>query len=191
MPSSVFEDEIFTQEDFSNGLFESGTYDNCRFESCQFQACDLSGVRFTDTSFYDCDLSNVMLTEAALQTVRFVRCKLLGIHFSALRTFRLQVEFEECRLDFSSFTGLPLSGARFVKSQLREVDFTNTDLFKAIFDRSDLTNTHFENTNLQQADLQSAFGFQIDPEVNLIRKARFSPAGLPGLLVKYDLEINY
>ncbi len=191
MQNSLFEDETFNQKDFHATPLEAGTYDNCRFESCQLHELDLSGYRFTETVFIDCDLSNVILTEAALQTVQFIRCKLLGIHFSALRTFRLEVEFEECRLDFSTFTDLPIPKTRFSNCQLREVDFAGADLTKADFERSDLTGAVFENTTLQEADFRSALGFQIDPEQNLIRNTKFSPAGLPGLLTKYDLDIYY
>ena len=34
-----------------------------------------------------------------------------------------------------------------------------------------------------------AYNFDIDPEINMIKKALFSAQGLPGLLSKYQLKI--
>jgi hypothetical protein len=43
---------------------------------------------------------------------------------------------------------------------------------------------------LEKADLRTSFNYLIDPEVNKMRKAKFSIDGLPGLLGKYELEIT-
>jgi len=48
----------------------------------------------------------------------------------------------------------------------------------------------FENTILEKADFRTSFNYSIDPEKNRIRKARFSLAGISGLLDKYDIEID-
>ncbi|WP_419802798.1 hypothetical protein [Mucilaginibacter sp.] len=40
-----------------------------------------------------------------------------------------------------------------------------------------------------EADFSSAYNFSIDPENNRIKKAKFSVAGLPGLLEKFGLKI--
>ncbi len=51
-------------------------------------------------------------------------------------------------------------------------------------------NTTYNKTNLKQVDFVSATSYIIDPESNNIRKAKFSAAGLPGLLAKHDIEIE-
>jgi hypothetical protein len=48
----------------------------------------------------------------------------------------------------------------------------------------------FENTLLEKADLRTAFNYSIDPEMNRVKKAKFSIAGVTGLLDKYDIEIS-
>jgi len=70
------------------------------------------------------------------------------------------------------------------------VDFAETDLSMAIFKNSDLLNTSFMRTNLEKADFRSAFNYSIDPELNKIKKAKFSSDGLSGLLTKYHIEIE-
>jgi len=48
----------------------------------------------------------------------------------------------------------------------------------------------FENTNLQKVDLRSAINYSINPEINQIKKAKFSASGLRGLLEKYDIVVE-
>ena len=73
---------------------------------------------------------------------------------------------------------------------LSEVDFTECDLSEAKFINCDLTGAKFEQTILEKADFSTAYNFAIDPEINQMKKAKFSSFGLPGLLVKYGLEIK-
>ena len=48
----------------------------------------------------------------------------------------------------------------------------------------------FDNSNLEKVDFTTAFNFSIDPEINRIKKAKFSLAGVLGLLNKYDIIIE-
>jgi hypothetical protein len=43
---------------------------------------------------------------------------------------------------------------------------------------------------LEKADFRSAFNFSIDPEMNRMKKAKFSRTGVFGLLHKYNIEIE-
>ncbi|MEL6832229.1 MAG: pentapeptide repeat-containing protein [Bacteroidota bacterium] len=190
MSATLFADEHYQQRDFLAEALSAGTYDNCRFSSCQFTGLNLSGFRFTECQFEDCDLSNVELTETALQEVEFLRSKLLGIHFSACRTFRLELKFEQCVLDFSSFVGLPIPRTSFFECQIREADFREADLSKASFEKSDLSRSQFEYTNLEGADFRTAIHFLINPEENRLKGAQFSASNLSGLLAHYGLKIE-
>ena len=48
----------------------------------------------------------------------------------------------------------------------------------------------FENSILEKADLRTSRNYLIDPELNKIKKAKFSIHGIAGLLAKYDIEIE-
>ena len=48
----------------------------------------------------------------------------------------------------------------------------------------------FSNTILEVADFRNTANFIIDPELNYIRKAKFSGDSLFGLLYKYNLQIE-
>jgi uncharacterized protein YjbI with pentapeptide repeats len=73
---------------------------------------------------------------------------------------------------------------------MHEVDFTECDLCNSVFDNCDLTGAAFDKTNIEKADFRTSFSYIIDPEKNRIKKAKFSLTGLPGLLNKYDIEIE-
>jgi uncharacterized protein YjbI with pentapeptide repeats len=59
----------------------------------------------------------------------------------------------------------------------------------ALFENCDLERATFEKTILEKADMSTSFNYSIDPERNMIKKAKFSRNGLAGLLEKYDIEI--
>ena len=71
--------------------------------------------------------------------------------------------------------------------KLIEVDFTEAVLNGAIFDNCDLSRAIFAQTDLEKADFTTALNFNIDPEQNRIKKARFSKDGLAGLLIKHQI----
>jgi uncharacterized protein YjbI with pentapeptide repeats len=73
---------------------------------------------------------------------------------------------------------------------LQEVDFSEADLNSSIFDNCDLMRATFENTILEKVDLRTSYNYSLDPELNRIRKAKFSMSGIVGLLNKYDIEIG-
>jgi uncharacterized protein YjbI with pentapeptide repeats len=78
----------------------------------------------------------------------------------------------------------------FKYSQLKEVDFTESDLTNALFESCDLMMATFDHTILEIADFRSAFNYTIDPEINKLKGAKFSTLGLSGLLAKYNIEIE-
>jgi len=114
----------------------------------------------------------------------------LGLRFDTCDQFGLALSFENCILNHASFYSTKLKKTRFKDSQLQEVDFSNCDLTQAIFENCDLAKATFNNTNIEKADFRTAFNYSLDPEINKIKKAKFSVSGISGLLHKYDLDID-
>lgn len=163
--------------------------EQCRFVACDFSGADLTNKRFIDCLFERCNLSLATLAGTGLQHVTFSECKLSGVQFSACRDLLFEVNFAHCQLPYASFHGKRMRGTHFAHCVLTEVDFGYADLTEAIFQECNLTGALFERTQLTAADFTTAAGFLIDPETNPIKKARFSLAGLPGLLNKYDIKV--
>ena len=53
------------------------------------------------------------------------------------------------------------------------------------------TRATFSHTILEKADFRTSFNYSINPEINRIKKAKFSLIGIAGLLDKYDIEIDF
>jgi uncharacterized protein YjbI with pentapeptide repeats len=100
------------------------------------------------------------------------------------------MQFDNCVLNFSSFVEMKLKNMSFTNCTLHDVDFSGAVLSGAVFDNCDLKKAVFRITNLEQADFRTSYNFSIDPEINRVNKAKFSIAGLAGLLDKYDIVIE-
>lgn len=190
MSKAYIEDKHFQGDNFSEKRLETGEYENCQFSNCSFLNSDLSGIIFSDCTFSDCDMSMAKLNGTAFREVVFRNCKMLGLRFDACNTFSLSFGFDACLLNFASFFKLSLRGTRFNNCKLEDVEWIETDLSQAVFKQCDFRNAIFEKTILQGADLRSSFNFSIDPENNLVSKAKFSLTNVVGLLDKYKLVIE-
>ena len=167
-----------------------GEYENCTFKNCDFSNADFSDINFLECEFLGCNLSLVKLTHSSLREVKFIKCKLLGLHFEECNDLLISIDFADCILNISSFYRLKLKNTKFLNSAIIDVDFTETDLSNSVFENCDLKSTIFQNTNLEGADFRSSYNYSIDPELNRIRKAKFSMPWIIGLLDKYDIYIE-
>jgi fluoroquinolone resistance protein len=198
MAQVFIEEETFDKIDFTQKPLDKGEYEYCTFINCDFSKSDFSDIKFLECEFSGCNLSLVRLTQTALKDVKFKECKMLGLNFGECNEFGFVVYFDTCILKHSSFVSMATSLKQrirlkqtiFKNSQLDEVDFTECDLTAAVFDNCNLTETIFKNTILEKADFRTAYNYSIDPELNRIKKAKFSRSGIAGLLDKYDIEID-
>ena len=132
----------------------------------------------------------IQLASSSLKTIVFKNCKLMGIHFNNCDDFLFNVNFQDCVLDYSSFSNKKMPKTQFITCSLREVTFIGTNLSNASFDNCDLEGTLFSDTILKEANFKTAYNYKIDPEFNLLKKAKFSTKGIHGLLDKYDIKIE-
>lgn len=190
MPGTYYEDQTFDTIDFSTKPLALGEYEGCSFINCNFSNSDLSEMQFIDCRFRFCNLSMVKTIKTSFNGVAFLECKILGVNFENCSDYLFKVDFNKCVLNFSSFYKRNLKKTSFQGCTLQETDFTEADLTGASFEQCDLLNTRFERTILEKADLRSAVNYSIDPELNRIRKAKFSLQGIAGLLDKYDIGIE-
>jgi fluoroquinolone resistance protein len=198
MKQVLIVEKTFDKIDFTQTPLAKGEYEYCTFLNCDLSDADLSELKFLECEFSGCNLSLAKIAQTALNDIKFKNCKMLGMSFGECKQFGFAVNFDSCILNHSSFANLEspmnqrirLRQTVFKNSQLYEVDFTECDLGCSVFDKCDLTRTIFERTILERADFRTAFNYSIDPELNRIKKAKFSQSGIAGLLDKYDLEIE-
>lgn len=185
----IIENEAFSKIDFKVHELAK-EYEECEFDQSDFSNADLSDIIFIECTFKDCDFSNAKLSNTSFKDVTFQQCKMLGLHFDDCNKFLLEMRFENCTLNLSSFYQLKLKGIRFIDCQLQEIDFSRADLTNAQFHNCDLAQSIFNNTILEKADFRSALNYTFDPELNYIKKARFDKESIIGLLAKYDIDIS-
>lgn len=165
-------------------------YSRCTFDGLDLKSTDLKGKVFVECIFRNCDLSLAGVVRTSWRGVRFENCKLLGLRFDQCHDFLLELAFDTCILDLSSFHGLRLRNTEFSNCRLRETDLSSADLSGASFVACDLGGAVFDRTVLEGADLRTGQHYSIDPANNKIRKARFSRVGLEGLLHSSGIIIS-
>ncbi|MES2417134.1 MAG: pentapeptide repeat-containing protein [Bacteroidota bacterium] len=165
-------------------------FEKCTFKNCDFTTTDFIGCDFANTTFEDCNLSMVKFGHIGLDAVHFIGCKMVGADFSAAKDFLFEVAFTNCILDYAAFMKKKNRKCPFINCSLKGADFSEADLTESTFDNCDLTAAVFMRSILNSANFASAYNFTIDPERNSLRKAKFSTAGLAGLLTTYGIVVS-
>jgi fluoroquinolone resistance protein len=171
------------------------TLSNQEFESCIFQHCDFSetifyGVVFIDCQFFECNFSLAKLNDTALRNAHFVNCKLIGNVFSLCHPLLFSVTFDQCVLDYTSFSKRKMKKSRFTNCSIIEAQFVESDLTESTFLGCNLHRTLFQQSILEKVDFRSSQNYSMDLDQNRVKKAKFALAGVPGLLEKYGLNIE-
>lgn len=161
------------------------------FVGCDFTKSDLNDNSFEDCIFENCNFTMTSVNETGFGNALFKECKILGVDFSVCNKFRFSFSFYKCNLDYCVFYNSKLQKTKFDKCTLRETDFSEANLTASIFSECDLTDAVFDNTILEKADFRTASHYSINPEVNKLKKAKFSKCNLEGLLYKHQLDIEY
>ncbi|HEX8574958.1 MAG TPA: pentapeptide repeat-containing protein [Flavobacterium sp.] len=190
MEDLIHINKTFNKTVFSNATINNREFDSCIFKNCDFSNSDFSKSTFLDCEFIDCNLGMVKLSGTSLKNVRFQTCKLLGILFHECDDFLFEVHFQNCILDYASFSNKKMTKTKFDSCSIKEVNFSNSNLTNAVFHNCDLDRAVFNETQLAGVDFRSAYNFKIDPEFNPMKKAKFSGQGIIGLLDKYDIKIE-
>jgi fluoroquinolone resistance protein len=185
----IHDDKVFNGQSFAGQTTRGGEFNNCTFKKCDLKESEFAQAKFIDCVFEDCDLSMMKWDRSTLNNAVFKSCKILGVNFSQCADFLFAVEFDACILDYSSFMGKKMLKTQFGKSSLKEANFTQVNLSGSVFNECDLSGAIFSQTDLTSVNFSAAYNFDIDPELNYMKKAIFSAGGLPGLLSKHQLKI--
>lgn len=186
----MIENQTFEKIDFTLTPLKVDEYDNCKFIDCNFENQTFANFVFVDSEFTNCNLSLVKVPYTAFKTVDFNNCKLLGVDFSECNAFLLNMNFESCLMNLTSFYQLKIKQKTFLNCSLNEAEFTETDLTDSKFNNCDLKRAIFDRSILIKTDFSTATNFNIDPENNKLKGAKFSKSNLIGLLNKYQINLR-
>lgn len=185
----TYEDQTFEKLIYAEQCIMGREFQSCTFKNCDLSGTDFSATKFLECTFESCNLSMVKLEKTTLTDVVFKGCKLMGINFSLTQSFMFSASFEDCVLDYSSFMEKKMVKTILKKTTLKEVTFSHAILTGSVFDECDLNGAIFNQTDLTSVNFATAYNYIIEPELNIIKKAIFSAAGLPGLLSSYGIKI--
>lgn len=191
METGFTEGKTFNKIDLTKSPMPKGEYADCVFTNCDFSGSDLADIKLMECRFETCNMSLAKLNRTALRDIKFTSCKILGLQFENCIEPGLSADFDNCILNHSSFYRVKLIKSSFRNCVLQEADFTESDLSGSVFENCDLTRAVFYDSILIKTDFRSSINYSIDPEKNRIKKAMFSLSGLPGLLDKYNIEIDF
>ena len=180
----------YSNEDFNSLDFSDDMYEACIFKGCNFSSLSLSLMVFEDCTFIECNFSELKADQTAFRTCEFQDCKILAAIWDNANSFLLKLNFTNCILDYSTFSGLPLKGSQFVNCSMLEVDFSKADLQECNFTNSQLSRATFNQSDLRKSDFSQSIDFSIDPEINQINNAIFSRDDLGNLLHKHNITIK-
>jgi len=191
-----YKSKTYVKENFQNIQYlqqnlRDREYTNCIFKKCIFDNCDLSNSIFIDCLFLDCNLSNTKINNCSFQEVVFEKCKLLGIRFATIDTLLITWIFKESIITICDFSYLDIKESKFLKCEMKEVDFINTNLIGADFNGSSLPLCKFHNTNLEKANFLGALNYYINPIENKLKQAKFSYPDVLSLLDTFEIKIEY
>ena len=172
------------------GELKGARFEACSFRNVNWAGADLRQARFEDCTFTDCDLSNIKALGVSFQDVRFEGCKLLGISFEVCNPLGLNVRFERCNLEASTWQEMDVRGFQFYECKLQYTDFTAANCEGVKFAQCDLLQAVFERTNLKKADFRTAEQWTLDPAANQVKGAVFSECELKGLLQLWGLDLR-
>jgi fluoroquinolone resistance protein len=184
-----FKKRHFTKEMLLQDPLALGEYEDCTFEGGNWMESSLAGFQFSKCTFLMGNLSMADIRDTMFSHVVFDQCKLTGLRFDLCRDFGFSVHFQNCALNYASFYRRTLPKTPFVGCSLQGVDFTEADLSAAVFNECDLGGAQFERTNLEKADFSTSRNVVLSPELNRVKRAKFSRHNLDGLLAQYDLDI--
>lgn len=183
-------DKIFENINYSGQEVVNREFENCSFKNCDLSHSNFTSCKFINCNFLLCNLSMAKLNNTQFDTVSFTDCKVMGVDFSKCSDFVFGVKFTNCLLDYSSFERKKMIKTIFINSKIKGVDFTEGDLSKSKFENCDMEDAVFIKSILKETDFTTAYNLIIDPERNIMKKAKFTLQGLPGLLVKHGISVE-
>ena len=189
MVNNFFSDQSFRHQNYKETSLIKGEYMNCTFQHCNFENVHVSNIQFVECEFIDCNFSNAIVNDTAFREVVFRHCKMIGVPFHTCDPFLLKLSFEKCTIHLSSFYQVNLTNTIFKNCSLDEADFTEANLKGSELINCTLRATVFDRTNLENVDLSTSEQFEIDPEQNRVKGAKFSQENVAGLLVKHKIIV--
>jgi len=185
-------ERVFEYENLSEKKLALKEFEDCSFIKCNFNRTQFKSCKFLNCKFTNCNLSQTKINGSSFVGVIFNESDIIGVNWTeALWKINLlnPLEFIKCALNYSTFIGLNLQRIRIIECFAKNVDFRDADLRQSDFTLTDLMGSFFMNTNLEKANFTEAKNYTIDISLNKLGKAKFSLPEAVSLLRSLDIEL--
>lgn len=193
-PEKEFTSAEFKGVALKNEIVDDREFDTCVFVKCSLREIQFTGCKFRNCTFRGCDLSLSSFENCLFAETHFEDSQLVGLDWTrtawAKSKFIQPVSFVGCVLNYSTFTGLNLKQVNLKKCIAHDVDFTEADLTRTDCTFTDFANSRFQDTNLTEADFTGASNYAIAPDLNKLKKTRFSLPEAMALLYGLDIILT-
>ena len=184
-------DKKFSEANLADlNFIENTQYENCEFSAIQFNSHQLRGVLFNDCHFLNCNLANQDLMNTTIARASFNACNMIGINWCNLKRAE-DLQFKECKINFSSFQGLKLKKIRVEKCQALDVDFSSCDLSGGIFAHSNLAGSNFNAALFENADFRWAKDYLFDLRKAKVKGVKLTMPEALNLITVLGAEIEF
>lgn len=191
--STTFEEETLKNIDAAGAVIREKEFVDCTFEGCTFVETQFDYCIFTDCTFKECDLSLVSVKNCRFIGTKFEKSTVIGVNWTYAawdRKFLMKaIDFEECAINYSIFIGLKLRKMQIKGCSARGVDFADADVVESDFQKTDFEEARFLHTDLTGVNFVGAKNYQIVPDLNTIKGAKFSLPEAVSLLYGMEIEI--
>lgn len=189
-----YEDHAFEGLSLPGVEIRAKEFAGCTFTGCSFLEARLKACRFVDCRFVRCDLSLCRVEDCSFTTVEFIDSNMIGVNWTeaswpALGLFNA-IGFERCAISHSSFAGLRLRRVKMIDCVAHDADFAEANLSEAVCVGTDFKDSRFLHTDLGEADFTGAKNYAIAPNLNALRKTRFSLPEAMALLYGLDIILT-
>jgi fluoroquinolone resistance protein len=173
-----YSEQTFKRLNYSGRQLSNRHFDNCVFSACTFTETAFNRCRFRTCTFKDCDLRLATVRGSAFINSPFESSKITGVNWTTTSWPKgglfNPVQFADCDISYSVFTGLDLSHIQIVRCVAKGADFAEADLTEADCSYTDFTESRFLHTNLTEADFSHATNYTIMVGLNTLKKTKFS-----------------
>ena len=168
----------------------------CIFIKCNFAETIFQECRFHDCKFKECDLSLASLKECSFNSTRFENSQVIGVDWTQTAWAKNKfivfkpVDFVDCVLNHSTFSAMKMKQIQIVRCIAHDVSFEEADLTQADCTYTDFNSSRFLHTNLTEADFTGATNYTIAPQMNVLKKTKFSLPEAMALLYGLDIILD-
>lgn len=194
MNESYYEYQKFENIQLQSETIADTRFSDCEFVNCTLEDCQLRRCTFSNCTFERCTIRNLKAERSQIQLTQWLGCRLVGVNWSELlpsgRFMEPFKELRDCRLKYNTFTEMNLKQFDFSGSEITDSMFADCQLTESNFRNCSLVRTEFFKCSLQKSDFRDAAGYQIDILSCQMKDACFSFPEAIHLLDILGIEIE-